>query len=64
VTQGLTSPTARDAWQDWEAERLIQSLRRVYQQRKRKYPRVKTREEIDAKDEVGSRTTGDPNAIL
>jgi len=30
VTQGLTSPTARDAWQDWEAEKLIQSLRRLY----------------------------------
>jgi len=30
MTQGLTSPTARDAWQDWEAERLIQSLRKVY----------------------------------
>ena len=30
VTQGLTSSTARDAWQDWEAERLIQSLRQVY----------------------------------
>jgi len=30
VTQGLTLPTARDAWQDWEAERLIHSLRRLY----------------------------------
>jgi len=31
--------------------------------RKRKNPRVNNRESIDAKDEVGSRTTGDPNAI-
>jgi len=30
VTQGLTLPNARDAWQGWQAERLIQSLRRLY----------------------------------